>query len=511
METLSLRKRQVKSWCILGGLLVFFLGMLAVYGVGVYNDSEQYITMHIHREPLYPLFLAFFRVLLGEEYLTVTAAIQNILTAVSVWVLAEYITAHFGLRLWEELLVVLLQLVPHLMTRYVSALHIFLENSVMSEALCIPLFQFFLYFLLRMLFEGRKRDIVLSLNIAFLLSLTRGQMMTTILMWMVLLVLKNILQTCTKRAYYENLSLKRDKGVSTIAGDIGDASSGGVGRCSGVVRVLFPVFVVMIVFGLRSLTVHVYNYTVTGYFMGNTYGQVNTLTNVIYACDREDGQVFEEGSLEREFFERFYEEADALGANYKYGGDTFTERVEHLEESHDALKFQVLEADLSVYYFGLGKVDYYQQSRMSDEMAGRMLKKLLPECFGQWFYDYILLCTYGFIRSVAVVHPVINWIALLFYVMAAGLAVWQVKTCASGSSVRFSENVCVGDDRKHKYDAAVAMGVALLFIAANVCAASMTIMCLSRYMIYGFSFFYTAFFLLVRERFSLHPGEIMVK
>ena len=511
METLSLRKRQVKSWCILGGLLVFFLGMLAVYGVGVYNDSEQYITMHIHREPLYPLFLALFRVLFGGEYLTVAAAVQNILTAVSVWVLAEYITAHFGLRLWEELLVVLLQLVPHLMTRYVSALHIFLENSVMSEALCIPLFQFFLYFLLRMLFEGRERDIVLSLIIAFLLSLTRGQMMTTILMWMVLLVLKNILQTCTKRAYYENLSLKRDKGVSTIAGDIGDASSGGVGRCSGVVRVLFPFFVVMIVFGLRSLTVHVYNYAVTGYFMGNTYGQVNTLTNVIYACDREDGQVFEEGSLEREFFERFYEEADALGANYKYGGDTFTERAEHLEESHDALKFQVLEADLSVYYFGLGKVDYYQQSRMSDEMAGRMLKKLLPECFGQWFYDYILLCTYGFIRSVAVVHPVINWIALLFYVMAAGLAVWQVKTCASGSSVRFSENVCVGDDRKHKYDAAVAMGVALLFIAANVCAASMTIMCLSRYMIYGFSFFYTAFFLLVRERFSLHPGEIMVK
>ena len=48
--------------------------------------------------------------------------------------------------------------------------------------------------------------------------------------------------------------------------------------------------------------------------MGNTYGQVNTLTNVIYACDEEDGEVFEEGSLEREFFDRFYAEADALTA-----------------------------------------------------------------------------------------------------------------------------------------------------------------------------------------------------
>ena len=435
----------------MGGLLLFFLGMLWAWGVGVYNDSEQYIAMHIHREPLYPLFLAFFRSVAGDGYLIVVAAAQNILTAVGIWVLSEYIREHYGLHFWEEMIVVLLQIVPHLMTRYVSALHIFLENSVMSEALCIPLFQFFLYFLLRMLFEHRRRDSVYSLMFAFLLSMTRGQMMTTILVWMVVMFVRNAVQM---------LSSGKTAGRSW--------------------RLVYPVIAVILVFGLRSLTVHVYNYAVTGYFMGNTYGQVNTLTNVIYACDREDGSVFEDGSLEREFFERFYEEADALGANYKYGGNTFRERAEHLEAYHDLLKFQVLESDLSVYYFGLGKVDYYQQSRMSDEMAGRMLKKLLPACFGQWLYDYILLCTYGFIRSVAVVHPLINWVALLFYAGAVGLSIWQIR--------RFKRS-----------DAVWAMGVALLFIAANVCAASMTIMCLSRYMVYGFSFFYTAGFLLIRE------------
>lgn len=449
METLGLKRKRIVSWCILGGLLAFFLGMLAVYGVGVYNDSEQYIAMHIHREPLYPLFLAFFRVVCGERYLFAAAAAQNILTAVSIWVLSAYIASHFGLRLWEELVVVLLQIIPHLMTRYVSALHIFLENSVMSEALCIPLFHFFLYFLLRMLFEKQRRDCALGLVFAFLLSLTRGQMMTTILMWMALLMLRTV--------------LRWEKGMRVLVG-----------------RLLLPVVAALLAFGLRGLTVHVYNYAVTGYFMGNTYGKVNTLTNVIYACDREDGQVFEEGSLERQFFERFYDEADAMGANYKYGGDTFTERADHLEEYHDALKFQVLEADLSAYYFGLGEIDYYQQSSMSDEMAGAMLKKLLPVCFGQWFYDYILLCAYGFIRSVAVVHPLINWVALFVYGGIVGLSVRQVR-------------------RRGRSDAVWAVGVALLFIAANVCAASMTIMCLSRYMIYGFSFFYTAGFLLVRE------------
>ena len=464
----GLKKRRIGSWCILGGLLAFFLGMLAAWGVGVYNDSEQYIAMHIHREPLYPLFLAFFRALFGEGYLTVVAAAQNILTAAGIWVFSEYIGKRFKLRLWEELAVVLLQIMPHLMTRYVSALHIFLENSVMSEALCIPLFHFFLYFLLRTLFEHRRRDQVFSLFFAFLLSMTRGQMMTTILVWMVAVLLQSIVQMFWQGKAERNSITK----VTRPGGRRSFLKKGG--------RLACPVVAVILVFGLRSLTVHVYNYAVTGYFMGNTYGQVNTLTNVIYACDREDGSVFEEGSLEKEFFERFYDEADALGANYKYGGDTFRERAEHLEQHHDLLKFQVLESGLSVYYFGLGKVDYYQQSSMSDEMAGRMIKKLLPACFGQWLYDYILLCRNGFVRSIAVVHPFLNFAALFLYVLAAGLLVWQMSV-------------------KKRFQAAVVMGTALLFIAANVCATSMTIMCLSRYMIYGFSLFYIALYLLVRE------------
>lgn len=243
---------------------------------------------------------------------------------------------------------------------------------------------------------------------------------------------------------------------------------------------LIAASMVVFVFLLRNLTVHVYNYFVTGYFMGNTYGQVNTLTNVIYACDEEDREVFEEGDMAQAFFDSFYKQADEQGLNYKFGGDSFGERAANLEANHDILKFQILEAELSAYYFSLGEVDYYEQSSMSDEMAGRMIKKLLPVCFGQWLYDYILLCRNGFIRSIAVVHPLINFAALFLYLAAVGLSLWLV---------------CV----KKRFQAATVMGVALLFIAANVCATSITIMCLSRYMIYGFSLFYIAFFLLIRE------------
>lgn len=443
MEIVKKKAALIKSWCILGGLFLFFLGMLARYGVGIYNDSQQYITMHIHREPLYPLFLCFFRRLCGEGYLPVAAAAQGILTALGIWMLTEYLAARFSLRLWEEILLVLLQILPHIVTRYASAMRIFVENSVMSEALCLPLFSFFLYFLLRMLLEENRRDAVLSLTLAGLLSMTRGQMMTTILLWALLLGIKLII----KKKY----------------------------------RLIFVVVMaVCLTFALRSLAIHIYNYAVTGYFMGNTYGQVNTLTNVIYACDEDDREVFPEGSLEQLFFDDFYALAMEQGLNHAFAGDSFGERAAYLEEKHDILKFQILEAELSAYYFSLGEVDYYEQSSMSDEMAGQMIKKLWPVCFGQWLYDYILLCRNGFVRSIAVVHPLLNFAALFLYLAAMGLALWLAFV-------------------KKRYQASVVMGAALLFIVANVCATSITIMCLSRYMIYGFSLFYIAFFLLLCE------------
>lgn len=432
-----------KSFCILIVLLCFFGGMFAAYGVGVYSDSVQYITMHIHREPLYPLFLAFFRLIAKENgELVLAAIVQNVFTAFSIFFLIEYLQKKFSLNRIEELALLLLELMPHLVTRYVSVLGIFVENSIMSEALCIPLFQFFVLFTLRMIFENNKKDMVWSLLLAWLLSMTRGQMMAAILLWMV-----SVVWLFISRREYKKL--------------------------------LIPLLAVVCAFGLRSLSVHTYNYFVTGYFMGNTYGPVNTLTNVIYACDREDGEVFEEGSLERSFFDTFYEEAEALSANYKYAGESIEERTSHLEDSHDVLKFQVLEADMSAYYFGLG-ANYYQQSSMSDEMAGKMMRKLLPVCFGQWFYDYLLLCRNGFIRSIAVVHKWINLAAFMIYLTAAGLMIAVFR-------------------KDKKNPAVYMMGFAFLFIAANVCATSLTIMCLSRYMIYGFSLFYMALFLLAVE------------
>ena len=78
------------------------------------------------------------------------------------------------------------------------------------------------------------------------------------------------------------------------------------------------------------------------------------------------------------------------------------------------------------------------------------------------------------------VHQWINWAALAIYIAAAGFTVLLFLRDKKSGAVRV-------------------MGLAFLFIAANVCATSLTIMCLSRYMIYGFSLFYMALFLVAVE------------
>lgn len=85
-----------------------------------------YYNAHSQRTALSAV-LCCFRTVIGDGYLPAAMAVQGILTALGITVLSEYLTRRFHLHFWEEVLVVLLQLLPHLMTRYVSALHIFLE------------------------------------------------------------------------------------------------------------------------------------------------------------------------------------------------------------------------------------------------------------------------------------------------------------------------------------------------------------------------------------------------
>lgn len=156
------------------------------------------------------------------------------------------------------------------------------------------------------------------------------------------------------------------------------------------------------------------------------------------------------------------------------------ERAQHIEKYHDDIKFLYIEDVFYQYYDHHVTTDYITQNLLADEVAMKMMKGIFPKCFGTWLKTYFCIAYFGLIRSVAVVHPLLNVAAMGIYVLAlfSGVFLWKQK----------------------KDSPAIPMMLfAFLFIGANVYAVSITIMCLSRYMIYGFSLFYTSWFLILYE------------
>lgn len=423
---------------------VLFFGALWIFGeTGIYNDSHQYIAMHIHREPLYPFFLWIFRSLLGEEhYLEAVRFLQNALSAFAVIWLTDCIRREFGLKNLMTLLICLLQLAPHVITPLFSASALVLTNGIISEALGLPLFYLFTAQSLKMIFEKRRGAAVSALILSVLLSLTRGQMMAAVLLWM--------------------------------AAALGTVIPKGQWK-----RIAAVLLCTVLAFGCRSLLVKSYNLVFNGSFINNTFGGVGMLANVLYAADRSDGERIEEEEA-REFFYLSFDLAWEKQANYSYAPEGFLNRAAHLEQYHDMLKFELIEEPWRARHDQEGFTDYIPENVESDRIALQITKSIFPAVAGRWIYDYLALSAYGLIRSVAVVHPLINWFALLCYVLVIGLTGYTFYWNRKSKAVR----------------AAV---FALLAVAANVYATSMIIMCLSRYMIYGLPLFYMGALLLLYE------------
>lgn len=425
--------------------VLFFAALWLLGTTGIYNDSNQYIAMHIHREPLYSFFLWIFRSLFGEtKYLDIVRFLQNGLAAFSVIWLAESLKKRFGFGQWMETLVCLILLAPHIITPVFSASGLVLSNGVISEALGLPLFYLFTAQCMKMVYTRQRGAALSSLLLSLFLSLVRGQMMFTILLWLV------------------------------FAGAVVIVEKKKLAK-----RLLICVVCTALAFGTRTLLVKSYNLVFNGYFINNTFGSVGLLANILYAADEEDAERIADQDA-RVMFELSYRLAKEQGATYQDAPEGFFNRAAHLEKWHDAIKFEMIEEPWRQLHDREGFIDYIPENVESDRIAATIVKSLLPAVLGRWLYDYLALACYGLIRSIAVVHPLLNWYALtayLAYIVLAALA-WR---------------------KNHNSNAVWLAAFSLLAVFANVFATSMIIMCLSRYVIYGLPLFYVSGLMLLYE------------
>ena len=424
---------------------IFYGAMFLLFKVGVYNDSQQYIDMHIHREPGYSLFLWGIRQVVGdaERSLWLAAILQNILAIFVTAKVVDFFSEEFNLNKIETALLMLLQFVPHLVTVFMSVTRVVFSNGILSESLCYPLFQLFIVFCYKSFFDTKNKSAIWCAVIGFLLAITRSQFMIAFLIWLVLLAIKYFM----KKEYR---------------------------------RILFVVLLTAVMFVSRSYLFKCYNYVFNEkHFVSGTYGGVNTLANIMYASDREDGERIED-EFTREMFYLMYDEMCALGWSRENAGEGILKQGIFLEGVHDSIKFDVLDRSYADVLEGMGYTDYYDREMKADATSMEMIKALLPSCLGVWLGNYFMLAFRGMMRCIGITHPLI------------GIVVWGLYG--------FAFIMCFYKLYKDKWSKeGWLMFISLLSILALSFSTAITIMCLSRYMIYGFVPFYTALLMIVRE------------
>ncbi len=424
-------------------LLLFFFGLFAAFGTPVYNDSDQYIRMHVHREPVYPTFLWALRSVMPEHYLTAASVLQSCLCVISSFAYVRYARRTFGLGLTGALTVCGFVIAPYVITPVFSQLHVHMSVAIMSESIALPVFNLFVIRTHRAAMDRTPGSLAMSFLLALLLSLIRSQMIFTFILWLIV-------------SAYACVTVKKTGWLVLSA-------------C-----------VCLAGFLLRDVGTRAYNYAFNGRYVDSVYSHVNLLTNVLYVTDPDDVESIGDEEL-RTIAGLLYARASDAGYLYFNAEPGLTGRVEYLEEVHDRIKYDCIEYGLRDYVEEtLDEHDYIEYNRIGDGYAGELIRLLLPAVFGKWFPDVLLLGLRGLVRNMAVcAFPAYLYVgAVMAFMLARNVPAFK---------------------RDPRDPVALFAFVALLAVFGNSFCTAMVIMCLSRYMIYGFAGFYAALYLTVLD------------
>ncbi len=454
-------KEGARQWLLPCAFLLFFGVLWYVSPIGIYPDSGSYISLQSGREPLYPLFLAFFRMVFREAdtivwlaasgqlesekamqlintwpALRVAMFIQSMAAAAACWYLTSAVRKVFALNGPFTILTGLCSLIPYVLTPLASSSHMVLNKAVLTEGLAFPMaFVFAGCMIQGLLLPQRKgRYYGAALFWSLLLVLTRNQMLVTLAVWLAVVC-------------FEIVKSRRWK------------------------LVVLPFLCLVVFLGVRTLCSRFYGTLAHEGYQGASTGSYNILTTLLYLADEEDAALIGDTAL-RGLFQEMHGQLEEQGMTRADAPDGILYRAYHYEEFYDRIGFDIQQPCLFGYVREQGISDG-QALNAVIEVSTRMDRDLFPGLTGAYLSNYLATVISGLTRSVAASGLIMGVYAAFIYSLAACLMLYLFKK-----------------DRQSK--AALLMLFALLTIFANVFATALMIMCLSRYMIYYTALFYIA-------------------
>ncbi len=351
------------------------------------------------------------------------------------------------------LLVALLLLMPHAATPLGSNTHLILTNTVMAESICLSLFYLYMIPLTSLVTRGPSpKEAAKAYLLGLLMCQFRGQMMVTFILTSLVLM---------------------------------------AGVLPNIKKIAVTLAAMVTAFAVNSLVGGCYQYAVNGYFAGKALGPANMACNLIYETDESAAAAISDPG-ERELFLAMHRLAVEKQLHLSFAPAGVIEGEAHYSACHDRINYEIFEPLVQDFLKknGVNISDYALYRIEADKVGSRLFKALLLPGFGAWLSTYLKVCAVGFIRTVAVVHPLLNWYTILVY----GLACFLTVTA-------FFRRSTPGDTpaaRRLRSDA-LFMVTVLVSIAGMVCSTALIIECWSRYVFYNMPFFYLGIVILLKD------------
>lgn len=427
--------------------LFFYLFFACFDGAVICVDSPGYIEMNLTREPLYPMFLALFRLIFAgaspDRYLFFAALFQSILAAVAAWSMAAFLYQEFHLSKPVSLLILGISFAVSLLCRFAARRGSMYSNSILTEGLAVSGYLLFFRFLFAYVFRHTKRDLFACAFLSFLMISTRKQMIVSLLM----LVLCIFYVSFTEKKYRK-----------------------------GLVVALICSFSVL----LCSMCLDVgYNYVLRGKVARHSSDTRFITTMAFYTAERDDSQYIEDGEIQ-DLFLKIYDVCDESGYLKAYAGAGWMNRVSHFGNYYDCIQIDTMWPMISAYAGERCGDDVVDINGISDHIMNSINVSIIPHNIlkiAATFFDNFLS---GLVTTVAQMNSILVWYTLLIYLLYILLLLYHLR-------------------QRNNYRLCLLALLTLFSIVINVGLVSLVIFCQTRYTIYNMALFYISLLLMLHE------------
>lgn len=454
--------------------LAFYVFFWMFDGVVWCADTNSYVEMHSCREPLYPTFLAFFRLIFSDYrviredmqlYLFVAVGVQSIFAALVDYIVTKYLRETLNLPNVVSLCVLFMPMAASLLCRFAASRGSMYTNSILTESLAISMYLLFFRFCLEYVLTASKKSLICSLLVS-ILGINLRKQLYVLLCILILSVL-----------YVE------------ISRNIKNRENN---RKKLLVAISKAVLVFIIVYGVSSLVDLSYNRIVNNTWRKHTEDNRFLTTMAFYTAER---GLVEYVDLDlQDIFLDIYDICEENKWLMHDAPSGVYDLTTHFADNYDHIQLDTME----LYLEDIVKernFDYLGQGNKMDLIRASLNKSLLPREGKNLIKIFMANMVMGLVTTVSQNRLIFYIYSLIVYLIFIVLMVNIMHI--------LRHNTKLTNERKNQAFAVIALSLlTLLGIFGNVALVSSVIFCQARYTIYNLPLFYIAIICLIYMKYK---------